>query len=54
MRLYLEAMEEILMNVDDKIVIDHSIKGMLPLLQLNAGPSATAAGGQQRRTGGGR
>jgi membrane protease subunit HflK len=33
-RLYIEAMEEILMNVADKIVIDESVEGMLPLLHL--------------------
>ena len=53
MRLYLEAMEEILMNADDKIIIDKSIKGMVPLLQLDAGASAASAGSRQRRTGGG-
>lgn len=52
MRLYLEAMEEILMNVDDKIIIDQSIKGILPLLQLDAGASAIAPGSELRRTGG--
>ena len=52
MRLYVEAMEEILMNVDDKIIIDQSIKGILPVLQLNAGASAIAPRSELRRTGG--
>ena len=33
-RLYLEAMEQILAQVDEKTVIDESVKGILPLLDL--------------------
>lgn len=36
-RLYLEAMEEVLLQVDDKIILDESVKGLLPLLNLDAG-----------------
>ena len=35
-RLYLEAMEEILSAVDSKIVIDESVRGLLPLLDLGS------------------
>ncbi|MFQ5589925.1 MAG: FtsH protease activity modulator HflK [Phycisphaerae bacterium] len=42
-RLYLEAMEEILANVDDKIIVDESLSGILPLLDLGgAGGSRSA------------
>ena len=51
-RLYLEAMEEILTQVDDKVVIDESVKGLLPLLHLGAGETTLSAAGS-RRTGGG-
>jgi len=34
-RLYLEAMEEILSQVDQKIIIDDSIRSVLPLLNLD-------------------
>lgn len=37
-RLYLQAMEEILAQVDSKTVIDESIRGVLPLLNLESGP----------------
>ena len=40
-RLYLEAMEEILSAVDSKIVIDESVRGLLPLLNLGADASAS-------------
>jgi membrane protease subunit HflK len=40
-RLYLEAMEEVLAQVDEKIVIDESVKGLLPLLHLDAGNAGT-------------
>jgi len=36
-RLYLEAMEEILGQVDEKVVIDESVKGMIPFLNLDEG-----------------
>ena len=35
-RLYLEAMEEILTTVGDKTIIDESVRGVLPLLNLNS------------------
>lgn len=34
-RLYLEAMEEILARADHKVVIDESVRGVLPLLNLD-------------------
>ena len=52
-RLYLEAMEEILMQVDDTVVIDESVKGLLPLLHLGGGETTLSAAGS-RRIGGGR
>lgn len=36
-RLFFEAMEEMLNNVEDKTIIDESLKGVLPLLNLNSG-----------------
>lgn len=42
-RLYLETMEEILSAVDSKIVIDESVRGLLPF--LNLGESASDKGG---------
>ncbi len=36
-RLYLEAMERVLLQVEHKIVLDESIRGVLPLLQLDLG-----------------
>ena len=54
MRLYLEMMEQVLMQVDDKIVIDESLTGILPLLHLEAGSGESAkAGGIKRTTKGG-
>ncbi len=43
-RLYLEAMEEILQMVDEKLIIDESVRGLVPLLDLNAAGAAPAAG----------
>lgn len=37
-RLYLEAMQEVLGNVGNKTIIDDSVNGMLPILNLNSGP----------------
>ena len=42
-RLYLETMEEILAQVDHKMVIDESIRGLLPLLNLDSDQPASAA-----------
>lgn len=40
-RLYLEAIEEVLSNVQSKTVIDESVGGVLPLMNLNnAGPTS--------------
>jgi membrane protease subunit HflK len=48
-RLYLETMEEILGQVDDKIVIDESVRGLLPFLNLDAEtPPASAVKGGAR------
>lgn len=35
-RLYLEAMEQVLQDVDQKVIIDSDMNQILPLLQLNA------------------
>ncbi len=35
MRLYLETMEEVLTNVDKITVIDESVRGLLPVLNLD-------------------
>lgn len=48
-RLYLEAMEQILMNVDEKIIIDESIRGVLPLLQLGFDETMPAPDGSRKR-----
>ena len=37
-RLYLEAMQEVLGNVGNKTIIDDSVQGMLPILNLNSSP----------------
>lgn len=48
-RLYLEAMEEIISSVDDLVVIDDSIRGVLPLLNLdNVSAVSPAKQGGQR------
>jgi membrane protease subunit HflK len=43
-RLYLEAMEEVLAGVDQKTILDESLQGLLPLLNLDQGTSRPAAG----------
>jgi membrane protease subunit HflK len=48
-RLYIEAMEEVLARVDDKIVIDQSVRGMLPLLDLGGGRAALPEPGPSAR-----
>lgn len=42
-RLYLETMEEILAQVDEKTIIDESIRGLLPFLDLAPSPPAAPA-----------
>ena len=42
-RLYLEAMEEILTKVGNKTIIDESVQGVLPLLNLGQGTDAPVA-----------
>jgi membrane protease subunit HflK len=42
-RLYLETMEEILAQVDEKTVIDESIRGLLPFLNLAPEQPAVSA-----------
>ena len=42
-RLYLEAMEELLQQVDEKLIIDESFRGLVPLLDLSAAGSTPAA-----------
>lgn len=49
LRLYLEAMEEVLQQVDDKIIIDESIKGVLPLLHLGQPAQISSQSGGARR-----
>lgn len=44
-RLYLEAMEEILANVGKKTIIDETVQGVLPLLNLDQGMAPS--GGRQ-------
>ena len=41
-RLYLEAMEEILATVGSKTIIDESVRGVVPLLNLNQGAEPPA------------
>lgn len=43
MRLYLEAMEKILAAVGDITIIDESVRGVLPLLNLDQGANPNAA-----------
>jgi len=47
MRLYLEAMEEVLTSVDKITVIDESVRGLLPVLNLDAAdlPTESRKGG---------
>lgn len=46
-RLYLEAMEEVLGGVGEKTIIDESVQGVLPLLNLDRGtPGTPLRGGQ--------
>ena len=48
-RLYLEAMEKILVTLGDKTIVDESIQGVLPLLNLNPGaPLPTTEKGARR------
>ncbi|MAG93617.1 MAG: FtsH protease activity modulator HflK [Planctomycetaceae bacterium] len=46
-RLYLEAMEEVLSGVGRKTIIDESVRGMVPLLNLDAEPSTGKKGAGQ-------
>lgn len=43
-RLYLEAMEEVLTQVGNKTIIDESVRGVLPLLNLDQEMPATSGG----------
>ena len=48
-RLYLEAMEVVLANVGDKTIIDDSVRGILPMLNLDQGrPLPVSERGGQR------
>ncbi len=55
-RLYLEAMEVIFAQVQEKVIIDESLQGMLPLLHLDGGGGGLTGTDSMRRnrTGGGR
>ncbi len=48
-RLYLEAMEEILSQVDQKIIIDDSIRSVLPLLNLEDSQDRKPSGKEIRK-----
>lgn len=50
-RLYVEAMQDILSRVDQKIIIDESVTGMLPLLHLDGGDTAASAVDTARKGG---
>ena len=52
-RLYLAAMEEILGQVESKVVIDESIRGVLPLLNLDANDGRGASLMRQAKMKGG-
>ena len=52
-RLYLTAMEEILEQAESKLVIDESIRGLLPLLNLDAGGGWGASPARQATMKGG-
>jgi membrane protease subunit HflK len=52
-RLYLTAMEEILAQAESKTVIDESIRGLLPLLNLEAGGGWGASPASQTKMKGG-
>jgi membrane protease subunit HflK len=43
-RLYLETMNEIMPKVGRKIVIDESVRGVLPLLNLGGSNPVTGGG----------
>ena len=45
-RLYLESMERVLSGAGDKTIIDRSVKGLLPLLQLDPENKANLGGNQ--------
>jgi len=47
-RLYLEAMEEVLAGVGEKTIIDQSVQGVLPLLNLDRGGSITSPKGDAK------
>lgn len=53
-RLYLEAMEDILQQVDEVTVIDESVRGMVPLLHLDAGGAGAQRPVARNLKGGGR
>ena len=42
-RLYIQTMEEVLSNVNSKIVIDDSVKGILPFLNLSSPETSSAS-----------
>lgn len=47
-RMYLETMEDLLQNVEEKLVIDESVRGLVPLLDLNSQSSRRSEEGGQR------
>ena len=51
-RLYLEAMEKLLTQVQDKTIIDDSVQGLIPLLNLDASGSPRGSAAQSPARGG--
>ncbi len=51
-RLYLEAMEKLLTQVQDKTIIDDSLQGLIPLLNLDASGSPRGSAAQSPARGG--
>ena len=43
-RLYLETLDQVLPQVSRKIIVDNSLRGILPLLNLDGGPAARKEG----------
>ncbi len=49
-RLYLETMEKVLLNVEEKIIIDDSLQGLLPLLNLETSTKSSGRSTPARPT----
>jgi membrane protease subunit HflK len=46
-RMYLETLEKVLPKIQRKVIVDDGLKGILPLLNLDAGTTPPPAGGKQ-------